>query len=135
MSELPRLCDINRRANQRGGGLNAPEVVGGEFENCDTKTSQVLLIAQVLVRSNEKFELAFRPTKQFAILDSAPTTFLGRRTLVAREEFVHRPGNALIQQDSHAAVGISNAVSDRSRMRRAISFVTEGKHSRNCSSE
>ncbi len=51
------------------------------------------------------------------------------------EKFVHRPGNALVQQDPHAAVGISNAVSDRSRMRRAISPVTEGKHSRNGYSE
>ncbi len=131
MSELPRLRGLNRRTDQGDGGLNAAQVVGGEFENGYAKTSQVLLIAHVLVRSNEKLELAFRPTKQFSILDSAPTTFLGRSTLVAREEFVHRPGNALVQQDSHAAVGISSAVSDRSRMRRAISHVTEGKHSRN----
>jgi len=135
MSELPRLRGVNRRADQCGGGLDSPQVVGREFEDGNAKTSQVLLIAHVLVRSNEKLELAFRPTKQFSILDSAPTAFLGGSTLVAREEFVHRPGNALVQQDSHAAVGISSAVSDRSRMWRAISLVTEGKHSRNCSSE
>jgi hypothetical protein len=135
MPELARLRGINRRTDQRGGGLNAAQVVGGEFENCNVKTGQVLLIAHVLVRSNEKLELAFRPTKQFSMLDSAPTTFLGRSTLVTGEEFVHRSGNALVQQDSHAAVGISSAVSERSKMWRAISHVTEGKHSRNSSSE
>jgi|GEM_PF-2469883 len=53
-------------------------------------------------------------------------------TVLIGKGFVHRPRHTLIQEDVHAAA-VSNADSDWSRMRRAVSRVTEGKHSRNSS--
>jgi hypothetical protein len=60
MLKLPRLQGINRRANLSCGGPDAAQVVGGKFENRYSKTSEVLLIAEILVCSNEQSELAFR---------------------------------------------------------------------------
>jgi len=96
---------------------------------------QILLIADVLVRSNKNLELALGPAQEVSVFDSAPATLLHRTALMAWEEFVHRPGNTLVQQDLHAVAGVNKADSDRSKTRRAISFVTEGKHSKNSSNE
>jgi hypothetical protein len=92
-----------------------------------------LQITDVLVRGNEELESAFGLPQQLAIFDASPPTPLRGSIFMADKEFVHRPWNALIQQDFHA--GISNVDSDRSKIRRAISLVTEGKHSKNSSSE
>jgi len=50
------------------------------------------------------------------------------------QDLVHGPGDAFVQQDSHAADGIK-ACSERSNTWRANSRLTDGKHSRNSSSE
>ena len=113
--------------------LDPAQVIRGEFKDRNPKTSEILLVTDVLVRGNEDFESAFGQPQQLAIFDAAPPARLGRSAFMANEKFVHRPGNALVQQDFHA--GISNADSDRSKIRRAISLVTEGKHSKNSSSE
>jgi len=64
-----------------------------------------------------------------------------RRTI--REKEPERPstrvstmgGEEFVQQDLHAAAGVTKADSERSKTRHAIFLVTEGKHSKNCSSE
>jgi len=73
--------------------------------------------------------------EEAAIFDAAPAVLLGSGTVVAGQQPVHRPRHTLIPQDSHAATGSSKASSERSKIRRAISRVTDGKHSRNSSSE
>ena len=124
---------INCGANQCRSRFDSAQVIGGEFEDRNPKASEILLVSDVLVRGNEDFEFAFSQAQQLAIFDAAPSALLGRSAFMADEESVHRPGNALVQQDFHA--GINNADSDRSKIRRAISLVTEGKHSKNSSSE
>ncbi len=61
-------------------------------------------------------------------LDRGVTDFM------ARQEGVHRPRYAFVQENSHAEVGVNNADSDRSSTRTTIGRVTDGKHSRNSSS-
>ena len=133
MLNLPWLNGINCRANQCLGGPDSTQVIGGELEDPNPKASEILLISDILVRGNEDLEFAFRQPQQLTIFDASPPTSLRGSAFMTDKEFVHRPWNALIQQDLHA--GISNADSDRSKIRRAISLVTEGKHSKNSSSE
>src|SRR5213596_1239725 len=66
-------------------------------------------------------------------LESAPANPLWGLALVAGQDSAHRPRDALVQQDFHALAGASSAASERSRTRRAMSRVTEGKHSRKSS--
>ena len=134
MSKLTGLDRGNGCQNLGGGGLNAAEFVGGKFQDGDAPAREVLLIADVLVGGDEQVELGFGQAQQVAVLDAAPASLLGRRSFMAGEQLVHRPGDALVQKDSHAAAGESSARSERSRMRQAISRVTLGKHSRNSSS-
>jgi len=89
---------------------------------------------QVLSRSNKEFKPCFGQSQEFAIFLAAPPAFLGSSALVADQELVHRPGNALIQQYVHDPDGISRADSDLAKRRQAISLVTDGKHARNSSS-
>ena len=60
------------RADQRRGGFNAPDIVGREFEDSNFASGQVLLITNVLIRSDEESELRFSKSQQFTVLDAAP---------------------------------------------------------------
>jgi hypothetical protein len=92
------------------------------------------LILDILVRGYEEVEFPFGKAKQIAIGNTAPPSPLRRLTLMIRKEFMQRPRDTFVEEDFQAAVGETNAASDRSRTRRAISRVTDGKHSRNSSS-
>ena len=93
MLKLPRLNGINRRANQSRAGLDAAQVVRGEFENSDMKTSQVLLIADVLVRCNEKSELpSARRSSSFLLTPPTLPVFLISLVIAAAALLVHYAG-------------------------------------------
>lgn len=92
------------------------------------------MVADVLVGGEEQVKLRFGEAEQLPILDSAPPAPRHRHAFVTDKQLVDRPGDAFIQQDSHAEAGVSNATSEHSRTRQAISRVTDGKHSRNSSS-
>jgi hypothetical protein len=124
----------NRSLDERRSSLDASKVVGGKLQNRKTTTLKVLLVTQILVRRDEQVELALGQPEQVAVPDAAPTALLRRRALATRKKSVHRPWYAFIQQNSHAAEERSSADSELSRTRRAISRVTDGKHSRNSSS-
>ena len=134
---MPKLAGLdggNGGLNPGGGSTDAAQVVGGKFENRNAATGEVLLVTDVLIGRNEQVEAAFGQAQQVAILDASLAAFLGVDGIMANEEIVHWPRHALVQQDSHAGVGASKAVSDRSKTLQAISRVTNGKHSRNSSS-
>src|ERR1017187_7000633 len=111
---------------------NAAQIVGGEFEDRDAATGEILLVTNVLIRRNKEFKLASGPLQQLPVLDAAPSVLLDSAALVTRKHLMHRPWHALVQQDSHA---VSRADSDRSNIRQAISRVTDGKQSINSSNE
>ena len=130
MSKLAGLDGGNGVLNLNSRGADAAEGVSREFKNRDTASGKVLLVTDVLVGGDEQVELSFGersrspflmpPQPRFwAIVQSWPTSSLCG------------PWHALVQQDSHADAGASRADSERSRTRRAISRVTDGKHSRN----
>ncbi|MST94004.1 MAG: hypothetical protein EXS33_01800 [Pedosphaera sp.] len=102
--------------NQDGGGQDAAQVVGRKFQNRNLAARQILLVADVLIRSDEKREFALSQSQPVAVFETAPASTLRRGTFVTDEEFVHGPGNTFIKQDVHAA-GASSADSDRSRRR------------------
>ena len=129
-SHLTWLARNNRGLNLNGGREETAQVVRGEFQDRDAASGEVLLVADVLVGGDKQVELAIRQTEQVAVLDAAPTAFLGSSAFVANEQLVHRPRHALVQEDSHVA---SSTDSERSKSWRAIWRVTDGKHSRNSS--
>ena len=97
-------------------------------------TSEVLLIADTLIGSDEKVELGFCQTQEFTVFDAFPTTIADRYALMAGKAITHWYGQAFVQQDSHPYDLDSKAVSDRSKTRQAILRVTDGKQERNSSS-
>ena len=111
---------------------NAPKVICVEFENGDSPTLEVLLVANVLISGDEEIEFCLRFLNQFSVFYSMPTAFLGGSASMTDENFVHRPWDALVEEDFHAAA--KSADSERSKTSTAISRVTVGKHSRNSSS-
>ena len=85
----------------------------------------------VLIGRNEKIELAAANCISAPFLITLPAAFLNAGTLMCGEQMPHGPRDALVQQDSHT--GASSIASERSKTRRAISRLTDGKHSRNSS--
>jgi hypothetical protein len=92
------------------------------------------LISNVLIRGDKKLKTFFGEAEQLSICNAAPATLLRCFAFVFNEQHVDGPGDALVQKNSHT-VGDSKADSDRSKTRQAITRVTDGKHSRNSSSE
>src|ERR1017187_1504761 len=92
VSNLPQDCLPGLRYFQmteltgfhRGdGGLDrgcrrgqAAEFVGGEFEDGDAPASEVLLVSDVLVGSDEQFKLGLRQAHQVTVFDAAPAALL-----------------------------------------------------------
>ena len=82
---------------------DAAKVVGGKFENCDPSALEVLLVANVLITGDEQVEFGLRLLNQLAVFYRMPTAFLGSGACMPNDEFVHRPGDALVEEDFHAA--------------------------------
>jgi hypothetical protein len=106
------------KANQFTARQDAPEIVGGKFEDCGPSPLEILLVADILVASDEKVEFTVGFLNQIPIFDGMPTAFLGGGAIMAGEDFVHRPGDALVEQDPHAAE--NSADSERSKTSTAI---------------
>lgn len=94
-----------------GGGTNDREVpfqsrpvIRPEFENGHPAPGEILLIAEVLVGKDEEGKPGgFSGGKQFAILNPLPSLGLDGADVVTDEGMAHLQGNALVEQDLHAA--------------------------------
>jgi len=111
------------------------QIVGGKFEDRYFPIYEILLIADILVGRDKEIEFRFGKLQEVAVGNASSSPFLGGRAVVADQKFVHRPRNAFVEQDFHAAARERRAASERSRIFCVISRVTDGKHSRNSSSE
>jgi hypothetical protein len=125
---------LDSRAQFCGCVLDATQVVAGKFENGDSSSGQVLLIADILIRGDEQIELGLRLLDQVSVLETAPTLALGGGALVPGKELVERPRDTLVQEHPNAAEA-NTACCESSSNLVAASRDTEGKHSRNSSSE
>src|SRR5712691_3996308 len=99
--ELIWLKRLHDGSNYRGGCLNSTNIVGREFKNADLASDEVLLVVNVLIRSNEQIKLGFGSLQQIAVLDSGPPLDLHSRAVMTAKQSMHRPWHALIQQNFH----------------------------------
>jgi len=109
---------------------NGIPIIGGQLEDGDFATGEILLVAQILVRRDKQVIVFFGQAQQVPVFESAPAAPLRTGANMFREVPGQRPRNALVENDLHAA---NSAASDISSTWQAISRVTDGKHSRNCS--
>lgn len=130
---IGQLERCHRKLNQRFSRKEATNAVGGELQKRTAASGQVLLVADVLIGRDEQIEFGFGLAQEITVLDATPAALPGRHADMSGENLVHGPRDAFVQQDFHAAVGERRADSELSRMRQAISRVTEGKHSRHSS--
>jgi hypothetical protein len=134
MPKLPGTQRLDSRAQFWGGILDATQVVAGKFEDGDTSSGQVLLITDILIRRDEQIELSLSLLEEVSVFETAPTLALSRGALVPGKKLVERPGDTLVQQNPHGAEA-NTAFCESSSSLVAASRETDGKHSRNSSSE
>lgn len=112
-----------------GCGENSAKVIGGKLKDGEAPTREILLISEVLIRSNEEIEFLLCQTDEVAVFDSAPAPPLRGGTVMSFQQLVHGPWHALVEQYLHATARRTD--SDFSSRARAASRLTEGKHSTN----
>ena len=99
-SKLDEISGFDRgdhRSNCLCVRTDAMPVVAGEFQDGYFPSSQILLIAEILIRSNEEIKLPFGQFEKLSILDSRPSLFVGMGTCVSLQQSAQRPRNALIE--------------------------------------
>jgi len=72
LPKLPRLNGCNRRAQRNRRCDNAPQFVGGKFQNGDMPSGEVLLITQILIGGDEQVEFLFRQLELEAAMTEKP---------------------------------------------------------------
>ena len=134
LSKLTRFDRFNGGLQQGSGSKDSAQIIRRKFQDRNPPATEVLLITDTLIGGDEQIELPFRQAQEFAVCDAFPTAIAYRYALVAGKAITHWYWQAFVQQDSHSYDLDSKAVSDRSKTRRAISRVTDGKQERNSSS-
>ncbi len=120
------------RPDRREMVFQSGAVIRPEFQNRQSPTGQILLMAKVLVRDDEEVKPGVLGRGQeVAIFDSRPALFLdGGGGVVLRECLAHLRGNAFVEQDLHAAAWCSSSCWLFRRTPTANSRETDGKDSR-----
>ena len=113
-------------------GLNGMPVVGRKFKNRNLPAGKILLITKILIRGDKEIEFSFGKFQEGSVLDSVPPQFVRAAAAIPDQKPRQWPGHAFVQENPHAA---RSAASEHSSTLRAISLVTDGKHSVNSSSE
>lgn len=86
-------------AGQVGSGS---QVVGSLHENRNFASRQILLVADIFVRSDEDFKSRFlRRIQQFAVLKDIPTSLRGGLHLMASKECADRSRSTLVEENQH----------------------------------
>lgn len=76
--KFARLDRGDRGLNLGSSGMDTTELIGRKFEDGDATALQILLVAEVLVGSDEQVKCTFGALQQFSILDAGPASLLRR---------------------------------------------------------
>jgi hypothetical protein len=106
---LPALNKVNRRGNPLCNVPQTRPVVGRQDDNRQPPASKILLIADILIASEQDVEPRFLDcVQQFTVLESLPSQLIGARDLMSSKRLSQRCRRVSVEENLHAtAAGCS----------------------------
>jgi hypothetical protein len=78
----------------------------GQHQNREPSSGKVPLVAQVLVGSNEGFEISLSGLEEGAVVELSPAHLIGRGNGVISQRATQRRGSSLVKENSHACPAV-----------------------------
>lgn len=84
--------------------LDARPAGGGQHDNCDFATHEVLLISEILVSRDQNGKaVLFGLLQQFTVFQIVPAQLEGRGDLMGGEVFAKRDRSTLVEKNAHSS--------------------------------
>jgi hypothetical protein len=124
LHDIARTERVDRRDNFRLMSANLRPARRGQHQNSQPLSGNVLLVAEVLVSSNEGFEIRLSRLQEGAVVKRRPAHLIGRRDGVAGQCATQRRGSSMVEENFPTGLAVNPA---RSRHRQTSLRVLQHK--------